>query len=174
MGGTPGSVVTECDVVNGGGEASDGGAVKVISSMRNEGEPDALGSTFSRSMLTVRIGRRVLDLWSDNPVLRARWGISRDPTEDDDALWQWGSPVHLPGKWRTRYEDGVEGWEGQGNFFALTFSFSLSLSSVFSPPSLLQAVALSLNALAISQSLRRRGGTAWPPEAEGRAVPLAG
>jgi hypothetical protein len=38
--------------------------------------------------------------------------------------------VHLPGKWRTRYEDGAEGWEGQGNFFALTFSVSFSLSLV--------------------------------------------
>jgi hypothetical protein len=71
MGGTPGSVVTESDVVNGGGDASDGGAVKVMSSMRIEGGPDALRSTFSRSMLTVRIGRRVIDLWSNNPVLRA-------------------------------------------------------------------------------------------------------
>ena len=49
MGGALGSTVTECDVVNGGGEAPDG-AIKVISSTGVEGESDALGSAVSGSM----------------------------------------------------------------------------------------------------------------------------
>ena len=46
MGGALGSAVTGCDVVNGGGEASDNGTAKVI---RLEGESDALGSALSGS-----------------------------------------------------------------------------------------------------------------------------
>ena len=40
MGGALGSAVTGCDVVNGGGEASDNGAAKVILSTGVEGESD--------------------------------------------------------------------------------------------------------------------------------------
>jgi hypothetical protein len=50
MGGALDSAATGCDVVNGGGEASDGGAAKVISSTGVEGESDALDSALSGSM----------------------------------------------------------------------------------------------------------------------------
>ena len=49
MGGALGSAVTGCDVVNGGGEASDNGAAKVILSTGVEGGSDALGSALSGS-----------------------------------------------------------------------------------------------------------------------------
>ena len=43
MGGALGSAVTGCDVVDGGREALDNGAAKVILSTGVEGESDALG-----------------------------------------------------------------------------------------------------------------------------------
>ena len=43
--------------------------------------------------MTVRIGRRVVDLCSGNSVLRAWWRnncINRGSTMDNVALWKWG------------------------------------------------------------------------------------
>ena len=86
MGGASGSAVTGCDVVNGGGEASDNGAAKVILSTGVEGESDALVVWIN---VTVRIGRRLLDLWSGNSILMGENCISHGPTTDDVALWKW-------------------------------------------------------------------------------------
>jgi hypothetical protein len=49
MGGTLDSAVTGCDIVSGGGEASNDGAAKAISSMGIEGKSNALGSASSGS-----------------------------------------------------------------------------------------------------------------------------
>ena len=69
MGGALSSAVTGCDIVNGGEEASDGGAVMVVSSTGVDGESGALDTVWID--VTVRIGRRILDLWSGNSVQRA-------------------------------------------------------------------------------------------------------
>ena len=50
MGGALGSAVMGCDVVNGGGEASEGGGPKIISLTGVEGKSDALHSALSGSM----------------------------------------------------------------------------------------------------------------------------
>lgn len=58
-----------------------------------------------------------------------------------------------------------------GNFFALSLSFSFLAISALSLP---QLAALSLSALAISQSLLRRGGIGGFSGADGTVVLLAG
>jgi hypothetical protein len=72
MSGALSSAVTGCDVVNGGGEASDDGAAKVISSIGVERRGvGCIGVCCLWIDVTVRMSRRPLDLWSGNSVLRA-------------------------------------------------------------------------------------------------------
>lgn len=79
------------------------------------------------------------------------------------GTWDVGR-VGSPWGWGT---EGCDGGGGGSRFKAL-FSFSLSLSLGLSPPSFPQLTAFSPSALAISQSLRLRGGTGGFSDAFGK------
>ena len=174
MGGALSLAVTGCDVVNGGGEASDGGAVMVVSSTGVDGESGALDIVWID--VTVRIGRRILDLWSGNSVQRAWWGencICRGPTVDDFVLRKCGRVQCIyPGTGGLVMRMGGRRM-GRGKRRQLLRAVLLFCLLLFAIPST-ALTALSPDALAISQILRRRGGTGGFSEAEGKVVPLVG